>query len=74
MKEKSSAARNWKFTRKPHERATTQPTMLTPVLVAIIILITLAALRPTRRAHRLITRRPYNNRYSDATAARDARF
>jgi hypothetical protein len=47
--------------------------MLTSTLILAVILL---ALGDGVRSHRggLIARRPYNNRYSDATAARDDRY
>jgi hypothetical protein len=48
-------------------------TMIAPVLVPLIVVSIVVALRPPRRLS-LINRRPYNNHYSDATAARDGRY
>jgi hypothetical protein len=47
--------------------------MLIFTLILAVILLTLG---DAIRSHRggLIARRPYNNRYSDATAARDDRY
>lgn len=45
--------------------------MLASIIVTLIILAALAsAVRPPRDGG-LIARRPYNNRYNDASAARD---
>ncbi|HEY2142193.1 MAG TPA: hypothetical protein VGG98_09060 [Solirubrobacteraceae bacterium] len=45
--------------------------MLASIIVALVILAALAnAFRPGRRGD-IITSRPYNNRYSDASGARD---
>jgi hypothetical protein len=47
--------------------------MLTAIIVTLIITATLGyALGASGSG--LISRRPYNNRYNDATAARDDRF
>jgi hypothetical protein len=44
--------------------------MLASIIVALVILAALAnAFRPGRRD--IITSRPYNNRYNDASGARD---
>jgi hypothetical protein len=52
--------------------------MLTTLFVTLILIGGLALLGPVRagrqRRHALITEHPYNNRYSDATAARDMRY
>lgn len=40
------------------------------VITAVIVLAIAIAMRPPRE-EQLIKRRPYNNRHSDATAARD---
>jgi hypothetical protein len=46
--------------------------MFTAIAVTLILLAALAsALRTDRRRGELITHRPYNNRHSDASAARD---
>ena len=45
--------------------------MLASIIVAVVILAALAnAFRPGRRSD-IITSRPYNNRYNDASGARD---
>jgi hypothetical protein len=45
--------------------------MLASIIVALVILAALAnAFRPGRRGD-IITSRPYNNQYSDASGARD---
>jgi hypothetical protein len=49
--------------------------MFTSILVIAVLLAALAsALRSERRGAGIIARRPYNNRYSDATAARDGKL
>lgn len=45
--------------------------MLTGALIAITILYALGLALRSDRGGQLIARRPYNNRYSDAAAARE---
>ena len=47
--------------------------MTEALLILVIILPVGAALRSGHR-HGLIVRRPYNNRYNDATGARDRHY
>jgi hypothetical protein len=55
------------------KRASLPIDMLTSTLILAVILLSLGdAVRSHRRG--LIAGRPYNNRYSDATAARDDRY
>jgi hypothetical protein len=48
--------------------------MLTSILVPLALVALLAGALRSRRNGGLIASRPYNNRYSDATGARDDRF
>jgi len=48
--------------------------MLTPLLIFTIVMLALAGAVATQRRDGLISRRPYNNRYNDATGARDDRY
>ncbi len=45
--------------------------MLTAIIVTIVLVATLAYALRSGRTGGLIVRRPYNNRHSDAAAARD---
>ncbi len=45
--------------------------MLTAIIVTIVILAALAAALRSGRSDGLIVDRPYNNRYNDASGARD---
>lgn len=46
--------------------------MLTSILVTLVIALSLALALRSPQDERLIARRPYNNPYSDATAARES--
>ena len=46
--------------------------MLTSIFVTLLIALSLALALRGPKDEQLITRRPYNNRYSDATAARES--
>jgi hypothetical protein len=48
--------------------------MLTSGLIFAIILLTVGATLRSQLRGGPLARRPYNNRYSDATAARDDRY
>jgi hypothetical protein len=48
--------------------------MLTSTLILVVILLTIGGTLPSQRRGGAGARRPYNNRYSDATAARDDRY
>jgi len=48
--------------------------MFTQVLILTMILLALAGATGAERRYGLISRRPYNNRYNDATGARDDRY
>jgi hypothetical protein len=49
--------------------------MFSAIIVTLIVVAALAyALRSTGGAGSLIVRRPYNNRYNDATGAREDHF
>ncbi len=48
--------------------------MLSAILVALILIVGLAFRLLSRQDGELISRRPYNNRYSDASGARDDHF
>jgi hypothetical protein len=45
--------------------------MLLPVIIAFIILAALGLGLRSRRSDELIVHRPYNNRYNDASGARE---
>lgn len=47
--------------------------MLASILVTLLILAALAGAFASDKGRGLITRRPYNNQYSDAPGARDDR-
>jgi hypothetical protein len=47
--------------------------MLVAIIVTVAVLITLGAAVRSGRRGELITHRPYNNPYSDASGARDFR-
>ena len=47
--------------------------MTSQILVVLVLLVGWASALRRTGAHDLITPRPYNNRHSDATAARDER-
>lgn len=46
--------------------------MLTSILITILIALCLAVALRSPQDDQLIARRPYNNRYSDASAARES--
>jgi hypothetical protein len=48
--------------------------MSTQVLIFLIFLMAFAGATGAERRYSLISRRPYNNRYNDATGARDDRY
>jgi hypothetical protein len=48
--------------------------MFIQVLILTIILLAFAGATGAERRYSLISRRPYNNRYNDATGARDDRY
>jgi hypothetical protein len=48
--------------------------MFTQVLILMIIVLSCIGAPGAERGYSLIARRPYNNRYSDATGARDDRY
>lgn len=48
--------------------------LFSQVLILTIILLAFAGATGAERRYSLISRRPYNNRYSDATGARDDRY
>ncbi len=45
--------------------------MLASMLVTLLIILALAGSFASEKGRGLITRRPYNNRYNDASSARD---
>ncbi len=45
--------------------------MLTAIIITLLVVATLACGLRSGRAGTLIARRPYNNRYSDASGARE---
>jgi hypothetical protein len=47
--------------------------MLASIFVTLLILLALAGALASEKGRGLITRRPYNNQYNDATGARDDR-
>jgi hypothetical protein len=48
--------------------------MFTQLLILLIMALAFIGATGAERRYSLITRRPYNNRYNDATGARDDRF
>jgi hypothetical protein len=56
-----------------HNPATTEgdPAMLTAIIVSLIITVGLAYAIGSGRDGGMIARRPYNNRYNDASGARE---
>ncbi len=48
--------------------------MFTQLLIFTIIMLALAGAVTAQRREGLISHRPYNNRYNDATGARDDRY
>jgi hypothetical protein len=48
--------------------------MFTQLFILLIMALALTGATGAERRHSLITRRPYNNRYNDATGARDDRY
>lgn len=46
--------------------------MLTSIFVTALIVLSLAVALRSPKEEQLIARRPYNNRHSDATAARES--
>jgi hypothetical protein len=47
--------------------------MLASIFITLLILAALAGAFASEKGRGLITRRPYNNQYNDASAARDDR-
>jgi hypothetical protein len=48
--------------------------MLLAIIITLIIVVALGASLQTDRKGRLISRTPYNNRYNDASGAREDHF
>ncbi len=48
--------------------------MLSQLLIFTTFVLAFAGATGAERRHSLISRRPYNNRYNDATGARDDRY
>lgn len=46
--------------------------MLTSIFITALIVLSLAVALRSPKEEQLIVRRPYNNRYNDATAARES--
>jgi hypothetical protein len=56
--------------RRVNERRSKEQTMVSAIIVSVVIVLALGYGLRSRRSGDLIDSRPYNNRYSDATAAR----